>query len=105
MHLGRRNHSYASLEVMPGVIDDEDKLRLIGYLKTAKAYRKQGHASRLMRDVCIEANQSQTVLLVQPKGSDHDAPLSDEQLELFYMRYGFKVIQREPIVLMAREPR
>jgi ribosomal protein S18 acetylase RimI-like enzyme len=82
-----------------------DRLRQITGVFTDPDKRRQGHARWLMCEVCVEADQAGTVLLLEPDPFEDDAPLDAGALELFYRRFGFRVIQREPCVLMAREPR
>lgn len=65
-------------------------------LTTEPARRKGGHANRLMNAVCAEADKSRSVLLLMPDGA--------KWLQDWYESHGFKTIQTEPVVLMARAP-
>lgn len=62
--------------------------------------RRMGHASALMHSICVEADQAGKLLLVHCKG--YDSPgMTDRELEDWYGKFGFQVIQAEPR-LMAR---
>lgn len=104
---GPRTHEGASLniEAAPDLpLPNLDSLRQITALKTEPSQRRKGHAQWLMCEVCVEADNTQTVLLLEAK-PDEDGALDEGGLELFYRRFGFRVVQREPTLLMARQPR
>jgi GNAT superfamily N-acetyltransferase len=74
--------------------------------------RKQGFATELVRSICDDADIEGIVLMLNPKpfasaikemvGGDKVERWKG--LEKWYERFGFRVIQRKPIVLMARSP-
>jgi hypothetical protein len=63
-----------------------------------------GDASKLLKIICQEADLTGTILVLQPKPGD-DCPLDATHLAYWYRRYGFSVIQTEPVVLMSRVAR
>jgi N-acetylglutamate synthase-like GNAT family acetyltransferase len=71
-------------------------------VKTDRAQRRQGHASKLMEQVCKEADESKTILVLTPAQFDN-GPIGTQQLKWWYERFGFAVIQEKPI-LMCRDP-
>lgn len=73
----------------------QDGIREVSNIKTNVKERGKGHATTLLKSVCEEADKARKILLLTP-----DTP----QLKRFYWRFGFTVIQQEP-VLMARRPR
>ena len=58
-------------------------------------HRRKGVASRLMRQVCDDADAHAKVLMLMPDG--------DDWLPAWYAQFGFVAIQNNP-VLMARQP-
>lgn len=62
---------------------------------------RKGHATLLMHSVCAEADKEGILLILQPQKFDDGMP--DEKLEKWYEKFSFAVIQREPVVLMARQ--
>lgn len=60
---------------------------------TEPAYRKQGYATELIKQITNAADESKTVLALMCK----------PELTKWYERFGFAVIQKQPI-LMARMP-
>ena len=58
-------------------------------------HRRKGIASRLLRQVCDDADAHGKVLMLMPDG--------DDWLPAWYARFGFVAIQNNP-VLMARQP-
>lgn len=75
----------------------------VTHLLVPEQHRGQGYASLLMQKLCAEADEAGRVLLLMPKPFDVVA-LDREQLQAFYERFGFEVIQQRPAVLMARRP-
>lgn len=104
MQIGHRTYNGADLRISQGPID-EDNCRLISHVHTMAEHRRKGDASKLMRNVCMEADENGTVLVLEPKAPEHDKPMDDIDLQLWYRRYGFERIQSEPVVLMMRAPR
>lgn len=84
--------------------DGNERTRVVRGLYTDPAKRRLGDARYLMCEICVEADMQRTVLVLEPKAAD-DGPLDDTALENFYRRFGFQVIQRGAVILMARQPR
>jgi predicted GNAT family acetyltransferase len=80
-----------------------DSTREITKVYTPASEQGKGHATELMLDVCEEADKAGLVLVLWPRPYGDDVALSGTQLESWYARFGFRVIQPEP-VLMARAP-
>lgn len=73
----------------------------LSHLLVPDQHRRQGYASLLLQKVCAEADKAGKVLLLMPRA--YDVPAMDrEQLQDFYRRFGFDVIQERPVTLMAR---
>lgn len=107
MDMGTRVFEGASLLIAPLAGLEEsmtDQIRLIVRVQTDPDCRRQGHATRLMRLVCEEADAAFTVLVLTPTPF-YDAPMSETDLAVFYRRFGFITIQTDPVVLMSRAPR
>lgn len=68
---------------------------------TAPEGRKQGYATELIQAICHDADVEGVVLMLSPKVFSTGG-LQD--LKEWYRRFGFVVIQRNPVVLMARMP-
>lgn len=63
----------------------------------------KGYATTLLHKVCREADAANLVLVLSPQPFGDNINLSKEQLEQWYEHsFGFQVIQRAPMVLMAR---
>lgn len=63
----------------------------------------KGYMTTLIHKVCREADASNLVLVLTPQPYGDNINLSKQQLEDWYARsFGFHVIQREPMTLMAR---
>jgi predicted N-acetyltransferase YhbS len=64
-------------------------------LHTAEEHQKKGYATRLLDEVCEEADEAKKVLVIMP----------DEPWQMpYYGRFGFEPIQAEPVI-MARAPK
>jgi GNAT superfamily N-acetyltransferase len=109
---GPRTHEGASLLIsQPSIkgLPPDANLREITKVYTTPERRRQGDARWLMCEVCIEADEHGTVLMLTPQPFD-DAAMDEGALELFYRRFGFQIGQREaddgtPAVIMVRQPR
>lgn len=106
---GERAHGHSRLTIKvvegQGFTEDEaQRVRMIVGLHTDKGYRRKGDATRLMKQVCGEADEDGTLLLLEPKPDD-EAELDEFILQNFYRRFGFTRVQKQPIVLMARKGR
>ena len=63
----------------------------------------KGYMTTLIHKVCREADAAGLVLVLTPQPYGDNINLSKQQLEDWYARsFGFHVIQREPMTLMAR---
>ena len=94
MKLGKRKLGAASCtlsesDAAPGVIE-------LSNLHTSEWHRGKGVANRLLDVVCEEADSDRKVLMLQPDG--------EEWLHEWYESHGFKTIQADPVILMARPP-
>lgn len=107
MDMGTRAYEGASLLIAPLTGIEEsmtNQVRLIVRMQTDPDCRRQGHATKLLRQVCMEADDALTVLVLTPTPF-LDAPLNATALAVFYRRFGFETIQTDPTVLMSRAPR
>lgn len=77
--------------------------REIVNVETAFEEQGKGYATTLIHKVCREADAANLVLVLSPQPWGDNINLSKQQLEDWYTRsFGFHVIQREPMTLMAR---
>lgn len=101
--VGKYKHGQATCELKrSGSLPKEmrDGIRELVKLHTPVERRKNGDATELLRSICDEADTQRIVLMltVEPFG---DPDLGASQLEAWYEKFGFMVIQSEPR-LMAR---
>lgn len=99
---GPREHRSASVQVaIATALPDEmhDQTRELVSLRSTNP--RKGHATALMHEVCAEADREWITLIVQPRKFDDG--MDDEKLPGWYERFGFVVIQLNPM-LMARSP-
>ena len=97
---GPRKFKSASCRVAvpEGLPDDmQDGIREIVEVKSDNP--RKGHGTRLMHDLCTEADVDGCVLMLQVNQFD-DGP-DNSKLQHFYSRFGFLVVQDAPL-LMAR---
>lgn len=97
MH-GERTNGASSLhlgysQAMP--VSQRGRAREISALYTDESVRGEGYATRLLHEVCFEADMHGLVLVILP---------DTEQLAHWYARFGFALLQNDPL-LMARPPR
>lgn len=72
-------------------------------VETPFAEQGKGYMTTLIHKVCREADAANLVLVLTPQPYGDNINLSKQQLEDWYARsFGFHVIQREPMTLMAR---
>lgn len=102
MPLGRRIAGGATLEIDAGPIAN-DRLRAIRALQCIAERRNKGDARWLMSETIAEADRASTLLVLQPDPTEVNPPLARDDLISWYGSFGFRVIQRKPIVLMARK--
>lgn len=99
---GLRSYKSATLRVaIAEGIPEHMRPRVRELLSVHAAERQKGHGSALLERTCREADRKQMVLLITPRRFDDG--MDDAALIPWYERFGFEVIQEEP-VLMAREP-
>lgn len=96
MKLGINTNGPSSLKLSPFAIAHENagKLLELSALATWPSERNKGHATALLEEVCKQADESGTLLVLQPDG---------ETLEKWYEKFGFARIQDKP-VMMCRDP-
>lgn len=101
---GNRNHGGASLKLgysMAIPAHMRGGIREITNVYTSEAKRGHGDASKLLKQVCDEADKERIVLMLIPKPFDDG--LDELRLMAWYSRHGFMAIQDKPM-LMARQP-
>lgn len=106
MNVGARNHEGASLQVRISLALPKrmrDRTREITKVHTPAEMQGQGCATQLLQSVCEEADSDGITLVLWPRPYGDDIALSQSMLILWYQRFGFQVIQPDP-VLMARPP-
>ena len=94
------SNEHSSAEVVPTNIKGAEGVLEVVRVWTDPDARKQGFATDLMLEICNDANIEGCVLMLNPKPFGR---VGLENLVPFYERFGFDVIQRNPI-LMARMP-
>lgn len=103
MNTGLRKHKSATLRVaVPEALPQHMQEGVREILSVQCSNPKKGHATRLLREVCAEADRSGTVLMLEARAFDDG--MDDAQLKAWYMRSGFVQTQESPII-MARRPR
>lgn len=101
---GLRKLKSASLRVaVPMGLPSEMRPHIRELIDVRATNPRKGHASALLGKICKEADRDHWTLIVQVKAFD-DSGLTDEQLQKFYSKFSFTMIQTEPVVLMARSP-
>lgn len=103
---GPRQLAYASCEVaicqaVPPHM--RSGVREIIKLTVDKDHRGEGHAKALLADLAQEADQRRIVLMLIVQPFDEDGYADIPALERLYASVGFKTIQTEPVVMMARQ--
>lgn len=79
-----------------------ERVKEVSNVHVEAEQRRQGHASRLLQEVCSDADMAGIVLLLSP--SPEDEGMTIDNLASWYARFGFVEIQAEPM-LMARAPK
>lgn len=105
MKVGARNHEGASCQVRISLALPKrmrDRTREITKVQTPAKLQGQGLATKLIEHVCEEADKDGMTLVLWPRPFG-DIALSQAMLISWYQRFGFQVIQPDP-VLMARPP-
>lgn len=104
MMRGNRSHGSAGLKLSysQGVPSHlRGGIREITNLYTAADSRGKGDASKLLQDVCNEADHERLVLILMPIPFDKVDALSELNLIEWYAKFGFTIIQDKP-TMMAR---
>lgn len=107
MNQGPRTLGAASLQVrtckaLPKSM--REQTREIAHLHCDRDSQQQGEASKLLHQVCTEADDAGITLVLWPNPYGDDIALSQAQLIAWYARrFGFVQIQPSP-PLMARAP-
>lgn len=106
MKTGERSVGHATLRVrqcpaLPPAL--QKTTRELVNVETPFAEQGKGYMTTLIHKVCREADAANLVLVLTPQPYGDNLNLSKQQLEDWYSRsFGFHVIQREPMTLMAR---
>jgi len=106
VNVGARNHEGASLQVRISMALPKhmrDRTRELTKIHTAAEFQRQGYATQLVLNACEEADRDGITLVLWPRPYGDDIALSQAMLIRWYERFGFQVIQPDP-VLMARPP-
>jgi len=104
MNQGLRQHKSASLRIaMPESLPEDMRDGVSEIVGVSSGNQRKGHATALLHKVCKEADRDRQVLMLRVES--YDDGMSNDQLISWYGKIGFAVIQREPAVLMAREPK
>jgi ribosomal protein S18 acetylase RimI-like enzyme len=72
-----------------------DGVRLVHDLKTEVGMQGRGMATKLLKNICEEADKDQRTLILMP---------DSVMLQKWYNKHGFKIVQTEPAILMMRVP-
>lgn len=107
MDIGLRKFKSASLRLAEPSLPDYDwpsdyldNIREIVDIKSENP--RKGHATNLLINVCKEADVEGKVLMLQVQ--QFSDGMGTDQLQKWYERRDFQVIQYEPVLLMARQP-
>lgn len=97
------SNEYSSAEV---VINPDLPASLSGVLEVVRVWtdpehRKEGFATELMKSIIEDADIEGRVLILNPKTFGR---VGLEKLVPWYERFGFMMIQKKPVQLMARMP-
>lgn len=103
MNTGRRQYKQAACRLAePAWLPDDMRSGCLELVDLSSDNPRKGHATALMHHICLEADASGKVLILSPKPFADG--LTQEQLEKWYGRFGFLMIQTEPAKIMARQP-
>lgn len=106
MQTGPRELGASTLEVRISMALPKrmrDRTREITRVHTEPDAQRRGDATRLLEQVCSEADALGITLVLWPRPYGEDIALSAGQLREWYARHGFVQIQPAP-PLMARMP-
>lgn len=91
---------YSKAEIVPATIEGADGVLEVVRLNTISSHRSKGYASQIMQRIIDDADRCCRVLMLHPEPY---GLISATDLISFYQRFGFIVIQDEPVI-MARQP-
>jgi GNAT superfamily N-acetyltransferase len=103
MKLGKRQFGAATCKVGSSIQIPKhmrDGIREISAVYVPPEQRRQGFATKLIEQLCQEADEAGLVLLLHVQGFS-DEQIGNGNLRDWYTRFGFAPIQAEPL-LMAR---
>ena len=99
---GLRKHKSATARIaVPMGLPEEMRDQIRELIDVHSENQRKGHASALLRNLCKEADADWLTLLVQVYA--YDDGMSSEQLRKWYAKFGFVLVQEDPM-LMARSP-
>jgi len=102
MQPGLRKHKQASLRVaIPTGIPAHMQPHMRELISVKSGNPHKGQATGLMYQVCQEADDACKTLLIHVEPFDEG--MNKEQLQKWYEKFGFSVIQTEPVLMMARQ--
>ena len=91
---GPRHYRSAMLRIaMCEALPDDMRDGTREILSLTCANPRKGYATRLMSDVCLEADTAGMVLIVQP--GQFDDGMTTEQLTKWYERFGFMALPKD----------
>ena len=67
--------------------------------------RRKGHATRLVAEICDNADQSGLSLLLEVANSEDMFALSQPALIKWYETFGFKIVSKYPVFMQRKPPR
>lgn len=103
MKIGSRLHKQASCRIaISEALPEDMQAGTREVVSLASDNPRKGHATALMHQVCAEADVDRIVLILMPKPFGDG--MTEEQLEKWYGRFGFEMVQTVPAKLMARQP-
>lgn len=91
---------YSKAEIVPATVEGADGVLELVRLNTVSSHRNKGHATELMWRIVDDADRHYRVLMLHPAAY---GLVSSTDLVKFYGKFGFIVIQNNPVI-MARQP-
>jgi len=104
MKYGKRQWHGASLEI--GVAAALPQHMRKDIVMVSKVYceptmRRQGYANTLLARVCLQADMERKMLMLKV-GDGEEGALDHQALLEWYERYGFEIVQREPLLMLRQ---
>jgi len=96
--LGKRKYETATCEIrysMAMPLEIRQTVREVYNVKTDSGMKGKGQGSKLMQAIADEADKAQKILILLP---------DTEKLELWYSKFGYELVQTNPVHLMMRKP-